>query len=347
MLHGFATPNGTALLAGQFPLSSSHGFYREIAGLHLSALGLGTYLGDPDDAADLSYEQSAVVALRSGINVLDTAINYRDQRSERALRAALRTIINANELQRDQVFLCTKAGFLTPGAIPESLTEQDVAGGIHSLHPDFIEDQLNRSRENLDLDTIDLFYLHNPETQLHFATLDVVEHRIRLAFERLEKLASEHLIRWYGVATWEAFTTPGQLSLERVIDLARYVAGDEHRFRFIQLPFNLGMIDAYHQRDEQGVSVLKLAERAGISVIASAPLHQGQLLTLPDLIRARIPGLATDAARAIQFTRSTPGIAVAVAGMSKPEHVRENLEVAGVPPMGALDYEKLYRPVDA
>ncbi len=347
MLHGFATPDGTRLFTEQFPLARDRHFYREISGLHLSTLGLGTFLGEPDEATDLAYEQAALIALRSGINVLDTAINYREQRSERTLRAALRTAINANELQRDQVFVSTKAGFLTPGAIRESLNEEDVAGGIHSLHPDFIEDQVNRSRENLDLDTIDLFYLHNPETQLHFAPIDVVERRIQLAFERLEKLASEHLIRWYGVATWEGFTTPEQLSLERIIDLARYVGGEDHRFRFIQLPFNLGMIDAYHQRDEQGISVLKLAARAGITVIGSASLHQGQLTNLPDVIRIRIPGLKRDAARAIQFTRSTPGISIALAGMSSAEHVRENLEVAGVSPMSTPDYEKLYRPVDA
>jgi aryl-alcohol dehydrogenase-like predicted oxidoreductase len=347
LLHGFATPDGTARFAERFPLAASHHFYRDISGLRLSTLGLGTYLGPPDDATDAAYEQSALVALRSGINVLDTAINYREQRSERTLRSTLRTVINANEIQRDQVFVSTKAGFLTPGAIPESLTEPDVAGGIHSLHPDFIEDQLNRSRQNLGLDTIDLFYLHNPETQLHFAPLDVVERRIQLAFERLEKLASERLIRWYGVATWEGFTTPEQLSLESIIDLARYVGGEDHHFRFIQLPFNLGMIDAYLQRDEQGVSLLKIAERAGISVIASASLHQGRLLNLPDVIRGRISSLTSDAARAIQFTRSTPGISIALAGMSNPDHVRENLEVAGVPPMGTLDYEKLYRPVDA
>jgi len=345
LLHGFATPDGTRLLSERFPNTS--GFYRDIAGLHLSSLGLGTYLGPSDDATDLAYEQAALLALRSGLNVLDTAIHYREQRSERALRTALRTLINANELQRDQVFVATKAGFLTPGAIPESLQQEDVAGGMHSLHPDFIEDQLNRSRENLALDTLDLLYLHNPETQLHFAPLEAVEHRIQLAFERLEKLSAERLIRYYGVATWEGFTSPEQLSLERLIDLARYVGGEDHRFRFIQLPFNLGTIDAYLQRDEQGVSVLKVAARAGITVVASASLHQGQLINLPEVIRTRIPGLHSDPARAIQFTRSTPGISIALAGMSNIEHVRENLEVAGVPPMSTLDYEKLYRPVDA
>lgn len=335
------------MFSDQFPHAVAHDFFRDIAGLHLSTLGLGTYRGAPDDATDLLYEHSALLALRSGINVLDTALHYREQRSERALRATLRTLINANELQRDQIFVATKAGLLTPGAMPEWLQQEDVAGGIHCMHPDFIEDQLNRSRENLDLDTIDLLYLHNPETQFHFALRDVVEYRLQLAFERLEKLSSDRVIRWYGVATCEGFTAPEHLSLDRLIDLARYVGGEDHRFRFIQFPFNLGAIDAYLQRDEQGVSVLKVAARAGITVIGNSTLHDGQLVNLPQIVQSRLPGLKSDAARAIQFSRSTPGISIALAGTGNPDHLRENLEVAGLAPMGTPDYEKLYRPVDA
>jgi aryl-alcohol dehydrogenase-like predicted oxidoreductase len=335
------------LFADRFPLANRHGFFRDIGGLTVSSLGLGTYPGAADEITDLAYEQSALVALRCGINVLDTSLHYRNQRSERALRSALRIVINANELQRDQIFVATSAGLLTPGAIPESLHEEDVAGGVHSLQPDFLEDQTNRSRENLDLDTLDLLYLQNPETQLPFVSLAVLEHRLQLAFERLEKLSSERLIRWYGLATWEGFTTPEHLNLERIIDLARYVGGEEHRFRFIQIPFNLATIEAYLHRDEQGVSVLKMAERAGIHVVAGASLHQGQLVHLPEVIRDRIPGFDSDAARAIQFSRSTPGISIALAGMSSAEHVRENLEVARVPPLSRPDYDKLYRPVDA
>ena len=339
------------MFAEQFPAAGTNGFYRHVAGLTLSTLGLSTYLGPADAATDVAYEQAALLSLRCGINVLDTSINYREQRSERALKGALRTLINSNELQRDQVFVATKAGFLTPGAIPDWLKEDDAAGGLHSMHPDFIEDQLNRSRENLDLDTIDLLYLHNPEAQLNFASLEVVEHRIQLAFERMEKLSSGRTIRWYGVATREGFTTAGRLGLETMLGLAQYVGGEEHHFRFIRMPFNLTAIDAYLQRDDQGVSLLKMAERAGITVIASAPLRpllqDDKLMELPRVIRNRIPGLSSDAARAIQLARSTPGISIALAGMSSVEHVREDLEIAGAPPMGAPDYEKLYRPVDA
>ncbi len=63
--------------------------------------------------------------------------------------------------------------------------------------------------------------------------------------------------------------------------------------------------------------------------MASATLMQGQVLShMPDKVAELLPGLATDAQRAIQFTRSTPGISVALVGMGRREHVIENLAVA-------------------
>jgi aryl-alcohol dehydrogenase-like predicted oxidoreductase len=200
----------------------------------------------------------------------------------------------------------------------------------------------------LDVDTIDVFYLHNPETQLRFVTRQVFEQRLQNAFERCERLVRDRRIRWYGTATWSGYREPDELDLQRIIDLALYVGGNDHHFRFIQLPFNLAMIEAYQNRDEQGVSVLKVAGRAGVTVVASGTLHQSRLARdMPPVITNRIPGLTSDAARAIQFTRSTPGIAVSLVGMSNVDHVRANLEIAGVPPMSSLAYEKLYRPPDA
>ncbi len=348
MLHGFATPAGTRSYTEQFPAALANGFYQITNDLHVSSLGLGTYLGKRDDATDQAYEDAAITALRCGINFLDTASNYRHGRSERALGSALRVLLNANDIQRDQFVICTKAGFLTEGAVPDSLQPSDIAGGNHSMQPDFLEDQLNRSRANLGLDTIDVFYLHNPEIQLKHVPVDVFEQRLQAAFERCEKLVHDRRIRWYGTATWDGFRHADLLDLPRIVDLARYVGGEDHHFRFIQLPFNLGMVEAYQNRDDQGVSLLKGAGRSGITVIASATLQQARFThSLPEIITGRIPGLVQDAARAIQFTRSTPGITVALVGMSSAAHVRENLEVAGIPPMGSPDYEKLYRPVEA
>jgi len=224
--------------------------------------------------------------------------------------------------------------------VPEPLDAAEVVGGMHSMSPEFLADQIDRSRANLGIDTIDVFYLHNPETQLGFRTPEEFEARIRVAFRKLEHLADEGVIRWYGTATWDGFRK-GALSLPRLAEIATEEGGLEHHFRFIQLPFNLAMVEAFVGKPE---SVLEAADRLGIIAVASATLLQGQVLAqMPAAVRSLLPGLSTDAQRAIQFTRSTPGISVALVGMGCREHVEENMGLAGVAPLAGEEYLKLYR----
>ncbi|HUK86100.1 MAG TPA: aldo/keto reductase, partial [Terriglobales bacterium] len=119
MISGFATPEGTARYRERFPELRDAGHFRHATGvpgageLWLSSLGLGTYLGEPTAAYDAGYTAAAQAALAGGINLLDTAINYRHQRSERNLGAALANLLSSSELQRDEVVVCTKAGYLS------------------------------------------------------------------------------------------------------------------------------------------------------------------------------------------------------------------------------------------
>ena len=118
---------------------------------------------------------------------------------------------------------------------------------------------------------------------------------------------------------------------------ARSVAGDEHHFKAIQLPYNLAMPEAHAAGtqvvDGERLTPLEAAARLGIAVLASASMLQGQLSRrLPQALTDAFPRLRTSAQRAIQFTRSTPGITAALVGMSRREHVAENLEVGRTPP---------------
>jgi aryl-alcohol dehydrogenase-like predicted oxidoreductase len=89
---------------------------------------------------------------------------------------------------------------------------------------------------------------------------------------------------------------------------------------------------------------LELAAKSEITVVASATLMQARLSRdLPQALAEKLPGLSTDAQRAIQFTRSTPGIAAALVGMSNAAHVAENLGVAGVRPLATEAYHDLYQ----
>lgn len=87
MLKGRATAEATASYANKFP--ALPGNFRPMLGVSASSIGIGTYLGDPDDETDRAYEAAIKAALRGGINLIDTAVNYRFQRSERNIGKAV------------------------------------------------------------------------------------------------------------------------------------------------------------------------------------------------------------------------------------------------------------------
>jgi aryl-alcohol dehydrogenase-like predicted oxidoreductase len=221
--------------------------------------------------------------------------------------------------------------FIDPGIIaPGEL----VADG-HCIAPDYLEHQIARSRENLGVRTIDLYYLHNPEQQLDAVTPAEFHHRIRRAFETLERHVADGDIRSYGCATWQGFRvdsgTRGYLSLLDLVTIARSVAGDDHHFSTVQLPINLGMPEAIRSPTQclpgtRWISLLEAAAELGISVVASATLLQAKLASgLPQPVRDAFPHLGSDAARAIAFVRSLPGVSTALVGMKSPEHLDQNL----------------------
>src|SRR5690348_11394935 len=116
LLPGRATPQATKDYAARFAPRAAHGYFREAAGaLTVSSIGMGTYLGEADAATDRRYTEAAIAAGEGGINFIDTAINYRLQRSERSVGEALRALV-ARGYKREEFVVCTKARFLTPDA---------------------------------------------------------------------------------------------------------------------------------------------------------------------------------------------------------------------------------------
>jgi aryl-alcohol dehydrogenase-like predicted oxidoreductase len=199
---------------------------------------------------------------------------------------------------------------------------------------------------------VDIYYLHNPETQLQEVSRDEFAARLRRAFAALEEAVAQGMIRMYGTATWNGYRQPPSardyLSLAEVVGLAREVGGSNHHFKVIQLPHNLGMPEALTRAnqllDGDWVSTLEAASRLGILVMASASIMQGQMArNLPPLVGEILGGLTTDAQRAIQFVRSTPGLGVALVGMKQIAHVEENLSTANVSPARPEALSRLFR----
>ncbi|HEX8649517.1 MAG TPA: aldo/keto reductase [Pyrinomonadaceae bacterium] len=365
-VNGWATLEGTARYRNRLKERTDENHFRLEQKLWLSSIGLGTYLGDADEATDQRYTEAVMQAVSMGANVIDTAANYRFQRSERSIGAALERLIEAGTCARDEVVICTKGGYLPfDGAPPRDVRRYveesfvrtgiaeftDFVGGSHSMTPRYLQSQIDQSLANLRIDSVDVYYIHNPESQLSAISREEFEKRLRAAFETLEQNIAEGKIRMYGVATWNGFRAStearGYHSLERMVHLAREVGGKEHGFRFIQLPFNLAMPEALttanQTLDEEHVSLLEAARALGVTVVASASILQGKVARgLSADIREPLGSLATDAQTAIQFVRSTPGITTALVGMSRLEHVEENLQLARVAPALTEDYQRLF-----
>jgi len=315
-----ATPEGTAHYRERFADRLAPTHFHVQHGLVLSSIGIGTYLGNPDEATDLSYTRSVVRAVELGVNVIDTAANYRFQRSERSIGEALKLLANQHGIAREELVICTKGGYLPfDGAPPRNVREyvnetfvkpgiasfEDIVAGSHCMTPSYLQSQLDQSLRNMGLECVDVYYIHNPESQLQYVSEQEFYDRLKQAFARLEENREQGKLAHYGVATWNGFRMPrnsgAHHSLARMVELAREVGGEQHGFHFIQLPFNIAM--------PEGASVVDEAQQLGVTVVTSASLMQG-----------RIPPQT-----AIEFARSNPGITTALIGMSRVEHVEENL----------------------
>jgi aryl-alcohol dehydrogenase-like predicted oxidoreductase len=379
-----ATRAGTWGYRDRFGDRFGRTYFRRYGPGVVSSVGIGTYLGDPTDAVDDRYRTAVRTAVEHGVNVVDTAVNYRCGRSERVVGEAL----SVADVDRSEVVVATKGGFLpfdgSPPADPSAYVRErfvepglvdpaDLARGSHCLAPSFLDAMLDRSLSALDLETVDLYYLHNPETQLATRPREAVYDSIEAAFELLERRVAAGDVGAYGVASWQAFRVPpthdAYLSLSEVVTraerAAERVGADEPALAAIQLPFNVVMADAFtvdahpapgtsdepdggRDRDDASdgrlVSALQYAREAGLSVFASASIAQGDLAdgaNVPADVAARLSG-DTSAQRAINFARSGPGVTCALVGASNPDHVAENVAAGTFDPLGARAFDEIF-----
>lgn len=362
-VHGRATPEGTRRFAeaARARGAVAEGHFRRAPGeLRLSSIGLGTYIGRPDGATDLAVEEAARISLASGrVNVLDTAINYRYQRAERSLGRAVARLVESGRLARDEVFVSTKAGYLAPdaeGEVPPDryvadvllasgvLKPEEIVDGSHAMSPRYLEDQVERSRRNLGLETLDLLYLHNSaDAQIPEVGREEFFARLDLAFRLLERLRSEGRLAAYGLATWDclrvARSDRRHVALEELVRRAEAVGGPEHGFRYVQLPLSLAMPEAAVLANQwvggERRTLLAAAAELGVGVFTSVPLHQGQLARAGPR-----EGALSPAQTALQFARSAPGSLCALVGQKRPEHLSENLALAAFAPWDAETFAR-------
>lgn len=358
---------------GDFPAAHYSDF--GASGIGLSSLGLGSFPGAASDAVDRGYADVVARAVAAGINVVDTATHYRYGRSPRAVGAGLRTAFAAG-VARAAVFVVSKGGFLVfPDGPPSNFARwcerevvargfgsaDEVAARVHLMTPAHLLHQLDLSRAWLGVDTLDAFLVDQPEVHIPAVGKAATLSRLSAAFVALEQGVQAGKLKYYGISSFYALRAhtddPYYLSLASLLALAEraaqtvFGAGAAHHFALVQFPYNAVMPEAFtrfNQITGQGneASVLQAALQLGLFTLASHSLFKGHLATRAGDSLHGVPGLASPAQRALQFSRSTPGLGAALVGISTPAHLADLLAVARTPPLARPAFLGLFRRAD-
>jgi aryl-alcohol dehydrogenase-like predicted oxidoreductase len=292
---------------------------RDVSEIGFGAWAIGGSWGEVSDDESLAALHAAVDA---GVTFVDTADVYGDGRSERLVGRLLR--------ERDEeLFVATKFGRRAP-LDPAEYTD----GNLRAW--------LERSRENLGVETVDLVQLHCPPWQTYY-TPEV--------FERAQALVDDGLVRSFGV------------SVERVEEALKAI--EYPVVATVQIVFN-----AFRQRPA-GLFLAE-AQRRDVGVIARVPLASGLLtgklrrdtefaeddhrrfnrhgeefdvgetfagipydagLEAVEELRPLVPEGATMAQLALRWILDHPAVSTVIPGARNPEQARANAAAAELAPL--------------
>jgi aryl-alcohol dehydrogenase-like predicted oxidoreductase len=239
------------------------------------------------------HYDALVLGLKNGLSLIDTSSNYTNGESEELIGKVLEDHPEFNPI------IVTKAGYIQGQnlEIIDKLNENKLAIDDlviisedlkHSIHPEFLKDQLDRSLNRLKRKKIDVFLLHNPEYYFKSenSSQDEFYNRIQKAFAYLETEVESGRISSYGISS-NNFILPHHssdwVSLEKIIEIAKSLKIKNH-FTHIQFPMNLIEIGALEKYGEYGeISLLELAKFNNLITMTNRPLNaftQNKLIRL-------------------------------------------------------------------
>lgn len=283
--------------------------YEYFLDLKISKIGIGTYLGELTQESSKGYINVIKEGIKEGINVVDTAIVYRYEQSEKDIAKALK------EIKREEVIISTKGGYLLPTFELNILTKEELMFG-HSIRKEFIDYCFEKSLKNLETDYIDIYFLHNVEDALNYMSRGEFYNTLKESFSLLDHKIKEGKLKYYGVATWSGFRV--KEDHKNYLNLLDLKSLGSENFKFIQLPFNIAMQEAFTLKNQnyqgKALSTLEAAKELNIYVYTSASIAQARVLT-------KVP-LKT----ALCYVVNNEFVGTALIGMSKINHLRENLD---------------------
>lgn len=313
--------------------------------LDLSRIGIGLYQGGETDEVDHKLLSVLREAVNNGINLFDSAPNYRNLRSEKILGE----LVADNPL--DKLIISTKGGFIPFDFANPSLNEADFINEnyyskglidpalfdeyyFQSFDPNYLEFQLSNSLSALNRSYVDIYYIHNPEYLLQRVGKKTFLKVMDDVFRWLEYKVQSNQIKFVGVSTWDGFFRVEQkeyLQLTDFIMLAdRYHLLD--RFKYIQFPFNFGKLNSVTEKSQvfksQNFSLLKLIDEFKLIAISSAPFGQGKLIhyKFPESIKLIYSNM-NNAEINLSFVLSSSFFASTLMGTSSLIHLNESISL--------------------
>lgn len=298
MISGYATQNDTKPTSNTLFQSIFFSRRRELYknGPYCSLIGFGAYrIGYKDYLSYPQCEESLRHAIQEGVNIIDTSSTYSNGQSETLIGSTVKKLIHNKSIKRQDIILMSKAGYVQEGSL-ELATRKELNNKPfknmyrmsnefwYCIHPDFLKDQVERSLKRLNVDTLDVFFIHNPEVILKYYELNGVDRNtakekfldsLKRAFLSLEGLAENNIIKAYGVSsntlgsTTEDFTSISLVEIQNIIK----TSGLKH-FKLIQVPFNwLEISPGYCDIDNSRETTFSFANKNNIGVITNRPLN--------------------------------------------------------------------------
>jgi aryl-alcohol dehydrogenase-like predicted oxidoreductase len=291
----------------------------EASEVGFGAWAIGGGWGATDNDESLAAMHAAVDA---GVTFFDTADVYGDGRSERLIGRLLRE-------RRERLVVATKFGRRAP---------LDVS---HYTHEN-LRAWLERSRENLGVDIIDLVQLHCPPWEVYYEPA---------VFEVCDRLVADGLVRSYGVSVekveqaLKAIEYPGVETVQIIFNILRQrPAGlffEQARRRdvgvIVRVPLASGLLTGKitretrfarddHRRYNRHGEEFDVGE-----TFAGVELDRG--LELVDALRPLVPDGMTMGQLALRWILGFDAVSTVIPGAKTPEQARTNAAASELPPL--------------
>jgi len=310
----------------------------------LSKIGIGLYLGDETEIVDNNLFRVLERSLNTGINIFDCSPSYRNGKSEKLIGKLIRKYPNKT------YNISTKGGFIPfdfskgekaennyikelidSNLIKEELFDQQY---FQTFDVRYLQYSLQKTLENINRDSVEIYYIHNPEYLLERCGREIFLNHMRNVFHWIKTEIENRRILEFGISSWFGFferEPSKRLQLNDFINLSKEIGIRQH-FRYIQVPYNFYQTDLLFFKGQEvcnkQISLGSAAEKYNLSLITSATLNQGRLVnyTFPDKVTKIFPNM-TSAQISLAFVLSTPSIKSCLVGTNSLDHLEELLVV--------------------